>query len=345
VLKRASILTVCVAVLAAVAPIPPSVVEAWYSHGMYPRLQPVLTSISSAVPIALLDLAMGALFVAGVVFLVRRWRRLGGPAALRGFALAAIVTASLAYISFLACWGLNYRRVSLEERLAYDAAGVTAQAARTFAQEAVRQVNSLAAASRVPGTDAGLREAFVRAQDALGDPYQAQVARPKVSILSWYFRQSGVDGMTVPWFLEIILNPDVLPIERPFTLAHEWAHLAGYAHETDANFVAWVTCVGAPDAAIRYSGWLTAYMRVVRAVPPEDRRALREALDPAVRADLAAINERLSRANPAVSRAAMRAYDSYLRANRVEEGIASYGAVLRLMLGTRFDEGWRPRLR
>ena len=48
--------------------------------------------------------------------------------------------------------------------------------------------------------------------------------------------------MTDPFFLEVIVNPDVLPIERPFVVAHEWAHLAGYADESEANFVAWLTC-------------------------------------------------------------------------------------------------------
>ena len=35
--------------------------------------------------------------------------------------------------------------------------------------------------------------------------------------------------------------------------------------------------------------------------------------------------------------AARGAYDTYLRANRVDEGIASYNAVVRLMLGVAFD--------
>ena len=65
---------------------------------------------------------------------------------------------------------------------------------------------------------------------------------PKRSLLGLYFRWAAIDGMTDPFFLEIIVNPDVLPVERPFVVAHEWAHLAGYADESEANFVAWLTC-------------------------------------------------------------------------------------------------------
>jgi hypothetical protein len=35
-------------------------------------------------------------------------------------------------------------------------------------------------------------------------------------------------------------------------------------------------------------------------------------------------------------------YDKYLKANRVDEGIRSYGAVVTLILRARFEDGWRP---
>jgi len=38
-------------------------------------------------------------------------------------------------------------------------------------------------------------------------------------------------------------------------------------------------------------------------------------------------------------------YDSYLKANRVTEGIASYDAVVNLAVGTSFGGNWTPRLR
>jgi hypothetical protein len=67
--------------------------------------------------------------------------------------------------------------------------------------------------------------------------------------------------------------------------------------------------------------------------------------DDGPRQDLRAIRERYQRATPLVRDAARGAYDSYLKANRVEEGIASYDAVIRLMLGTEFASDGVPRLR
>ncbi len=37
-----------------------------------------------------------------------------------------------------------------------------------------------------------------------------------------------------------------------------------------------------------------------------------------------------------------RVYDRYLKANRVEEGVRSYGAVVTLILRARFEPGWVP---
>ena len=42
--------------------------------------------------------------------------------------------------------------------------------------------------------------------------------------------------------------------------------------------------------------------------------------------------------------AAQDVYDSYLKANRIEEGIANYDAVLQLMLGTTLGGRWTPAM-
>ena len=47
----------------------------------------------------------------------------------------------------------------------------------------------------------------------------ASSGRPKRSLLGFYFRYAAIDGMTNPLFLEVILNPDLLPVERPEVLA------------------------------------------------------------------------------------------------------------------------------
>jgi Protein of unknown function (DUF3810) len=84
----------------------------------------------------------------------------------------------------------------------------------------------------------------------------------------------------------------------------------------------------------------------MNSLPRADRDELSAGLDQGPRDDLRAITERVQReALPMASRAGYALYDRFLRANRVEAGIRSYSEVLRLLLGTRFNEDGSPVLR
>ena len=344
-MRALRLLLVIGAAIVALMPMPAPLIEHWYSRGFYARLQPVVTDISGSFSFALLDTAIVLLAGAMLTALVRSWRRSGFLACLRNLLVTGLAIAAAIYLWFMLFWGLNYRRVPLEQKLAYNQALISREQALTLGRQAVEQVNALAPESRSPqNEDEALEAALSRIERRLGGAGDVHVAPPKRSLLTWYFRKAAVDGMTNPFFLEIIVTPDLLPFERPHTLAHEWAHLAGYADESEANFVAWLACIrGTPLS--RYSGWLSAHQHLAAVLPREDRKMLNGALSPAVVADLDAIRLRLSRASPTVSTAARGAYDTYLRANRIEEGIANYGAVVRLMLGTSFEPDWTPQLR
>jgi hypothetical protein len=341
---RFRVALVAAALAGALVPIPPTVVERWYSDGIYPSIQRAITPLTNAVPIALLDLAAAALIVRTTARVVRGPRPGRRAIALRRGAAAAVVFVAGGYLAFLCLWGLNYRRVPLEHKLDFDRARVNSDAVFALGREAVARVNEMHVRVNGGGDDGpSLEAAFAGAERALGVRRPAAIGRPKVSLLAFYFRWAAIDGMTDPFFLEIIVNPDVLAFERPFVVAHEWSHLAGYADESEANFVAWLACIRG-DSLARYSGWLSLYRHLSGALPREDRRALFASLDPGPRADLAAMARRYERSAPIVRHAAREVYDSYLKANRVAEGIASYDAVVRLAVGTSFGDQWTPRL-
>jgi hypothetical protein len=350
--RAVSVLVVVVAIAAAVAPTSPALVERYFSRGVYPVVQPLLTSASSLLPFAVLDVWMAI----GLLLLVRAaWRvaRESGRARWRMAARTlgrATVGAAAVYLVFLACWGLNYRRAPIVTGFDFDRARVSAARVDDLALRAVAQLNALhrsahdelAAAPTRSAVRLRLAPAFSDAQRALGAARLATPGRPKVSMLSPYFRWASIDGMVNPFGLEVIVNPDVLPVELPFVIAHEWGHLAGWAHESEASYVAWVTCLGG-DRAAQYSAWLSIYWHVRRALPRERLAAVERDLASGPRLDLRAVAARLARGQPAVQRASWQTYDQFLKANRVEAGVASYDDVLTLVLGLAPDERGRPR--
>lgn len=345
------VLVVALAGLAAFAPIDAYVVERWYSTGIYPFLQQVMTPVSNLVPFAVLDvLAVAALLVVIVVLvrsiLLARRKRSLTPILATG---ARLITAgAVVYLVFLAVWGLNYRRVSMTERLVLDRSAASSQTILELGRLSVEQLNKLHPSAHSEGwrtspwREHRMRNAFSSVLLRLSDAAPAEPGRMKSSILGPYFRWTSIDGMVNPFGLEALANPDLLPFEVPFVAAHEWAHLAGYADESEASFVGFLTCIRAATPAA-YSGWLFLYWQISAEVGTDDRRQLASMLAEGPRRDVAAIAERMRRGQvPLLRDAGWRVYDQYLKANRVEEGVRSYGMVLTLLARARFEEGWLP---
>lgn len=342
------------AVALALTPMDPAWVERVYARGWYPALQPFVTSTSSLLPIALLDvwIVLAALGVAWT-----GWRLLRAPSGTRARNWArtlwhVVVVASVVYIGFLACWGLNYRRLPITQGMDFDRSRVTAAEVEAAGLRAVAELNRLHQAAHLDlqsmPTLAAMRvrlaPAFAAAQRALGQQRLATPGRPKISMLSPFFRWATVDGMVNPLGLEVIVNPDVLPVEQPFVIAHEWGHLAGWARESEASYVAWLTCRSG-DHAARYSGWLSLYWHLRHDVARDRLQAIDTRLGAGPRQDLAAIAARLRRGQPMVQEASWRTYDQFLKANRVDTGVKNYGEVVTLILGTAADAEGRPRRR
>jgi hypothetical protein len=326
-------------------PLPEWLIERAYSRGFYPVWQRLITPISNVAPFALFD-ALLVLVVLGCL-----WRLMRVVSQLRQRPAAALWdgtrrllrAASAIGIVFLVMWGFNYRRLPLDRTVpparpsVADLRGLIADASTRGA--ALRATSP----SDVSFDDlaARLHPALDDALASVGRPALSVAGRPKRSILMTpFFTAAGVDGMVDPFFLETIVHPDLLPFERPFVVAHEWAHLAGSADEAEASAIGWLACVHG-DPALAYSGTFYLIMEAAAALPRRDWLEIRKNLDPGILADLGAVARRQQRQRREVQQAAFRAYDSYLRANRVDDGVASYSRALSLIvtLKARDDSG------
>jgi hypothetical protein len=341
--KTAAACIVVAAVAAAILPWPEAGIERWYSNGVYALIQRPMTWLSNRAPFALADVVLVAAPIAWVLLAIVDVRRAGRrriSRALGRIALRTLVSASVIYLAFLALWGLNYRRVPLETRLRFNAGALTASAARATTLVAVSRVNALHAGAHAAGwppadqIEPPLAAALAAVARDLGGSGNTVPARPKHTLLNLYFRPAAVDGMTDPFFLETLIASDLLPFERPFVVAHEWSHLAGYGDEGEANFMGWLVCTRA-DVPAQYSGWLFLYGQLARDLPRADREEVISRLAAGPRADLRAVAARLARdVRPQISAAGWKVYDTYLKANHVEAGAESYEQVVRLVLGT-----------
>jgi len=340
---------IIIALALSLLPLPAGFVERAYTNGFYSLLQSALTPVANLVPFALVDVLLVTALVGLPVWWALRIKRAGRGRRWRAAARMAFNTLALAaavFITFQLLWGLNYERAPLRAKLDFDNARVSAEAAADLRRNVIEQLNREAAARQSDWPDERewreqLLVSFNKTARELGNRRGIAAGRPKHTLMNFYLAAAGIEGFVNPFGLEVVLESSVLPFEKPFLLAHEWGHLAGFADESEASFIGLLACLHSDSAAIRYAGWLALYLYL-----PDDSKAESAQLAPEVIADLRAIAEREARRlNATISRVQWKVYDQFLKASGVEAGVASYGMLVRLVLGTRFEQGWVPARR
>lgn len=79
---------------------------------------------------------------------------------------------------------------------------------------------------------------------------------PKKMMGSFFMYQAGMTGVYFPFSMEANYNAYISATNEPFTVAHELCHLKGYMYENEANFLAYLACVGSKNPLVAYSGYL-----------------------------------------------------------------------------------------
>jgi hypothetical protein len=307
-------------------------VEAVYAGRIYPAIGPLVAFIPSLLPFSVISVIFLALAISVPAYvlanLVRfRRARLGGQQALERSALAIVVPLALLFHSFYMFWGYNYLRPPLEQRLGLVQADISSEQRSDFSLRFVAE----AAAVRLP-----IDEWNPAALDALVDAAIAEALRllesrspPVVSPLkgdlnTGLLARTGTHGFIFGTTLEAHVDFGLPTYQLPFTAAHEKAHLAGFARERDANFIAWLALTGADDPRLRYAGYFGVVNYFLNV---ESRRFAGPILD-----DLAELRRySAERVAPRVRRTGQRVYGTYLRANRMPSGTSDYSQVWQLI--------------
>lgn len=330
-------LTLALAAVAALAPWPPSL-SALLGDVVYPALQTCLTSTSNLTGVPLMEALCSVALFLWLVWTLACWRT--GTRGVARWMVGTVAAASSAYLWFLLVWGHHYRAPALETRLpGFDASRVTPSAVRSLAEAAVQGANRWYGAAHTAGfpetTDVppALMASWHRVEADLGRMRRSIPSTPKRPLMTPYLRAVGISGLLAPFFLETYMNPDLTPPERPAVLAHEWAHLSGFAREDDASFAGVLTALGA-DAPSKYSAWLMLIDETAAHLQPVTRALVLETLAEGPRRDLQAVRARQRTRIAWLDRAAWGVYDRALRSQGATEGVGGYGRVVVLLIGS-----------
>ena len=327
-----------------------------YSRGVYPIVQPRLTALSNSTPFAWFDalvlLTIGVDVVLWTVRLRARGKAAVGTHARRSHARhGGDRRGPVPVVSRRVGTELSAPAASRAARFSRRAHHAR-RAARARRRATVDSLNALHRDAHAAGwpelaaTPAALAPAFVRAQRDLALPWTAQRRPPEADALQFLFHARVDRRHDGPVFSRDARQRDAAAVrargdgrarvEPPRGLrgriGSEFRRMARLHARTRARAVQRMALV------VRNGRRRAAAIR--------SRRTDRSGSTTGPRADLRAISDRIRRhAVPAASRAGYALYDRFLKANRVEAGVRSYGEVLRLLLGTRFNEDGAPVLR
>jgi hypothetical protein len=307
-------------------------IEAVYARRIYPALAPVVAFVPARLPFSLAAVGIIAIIVWALWYLIENIRRwLHNHAGLLqavgrtvlGWALVGIVL----FHGFYLFWGYNYLRAPLEERLGLTAADMTEAAriatSRLMVQRAVDAIVDVEAWDRAE-LDVLIDEALDRAMRELEGRPMPVLSPLKSDLGTGYLALTGQGGVVNPLTLEAHVNFELPPFQLAFIAAHEKAHLAGFARERDANFVAWYALTRADDPRLQFAG----HFGVARYFFNEATMDMSLPLFPYY---LMLQSYHSDRASPAMRDLSRSVYNVYMRANRMEAGLADYGEVASLI--------------
>ncbi len=323
----------------------PEWIEKWYAQGFYPVLASLLSAISSVVPFSLDDLfylALIAMVPLLIILLILR------KISFRFTGKLILNILAGTYIAFYLLWGFNYFREDLNPRLNF---AITLPDKKEFL-DVMEQLIEKTNASYIdlPKTntikiDSLVESSYKRLEDVLKINYPAGKRNDKSITFSRFFAQSGISGYYGPFFNEVHVNKEILPVEYPVILAHEKAHQFGITDESEANFYAWLVCSQSDSPELQYSGnlfILRYFFSTARGL--EEDPQLVKMLDPKVQNDFDRIRKHWQELQKeSYEKVAAKVNDVYLKTNKVEKGIDDYYGVVKHVMDYSLDTTFQQK--
>lgn len=328
----------------------------WYAVHIYQKLTAVVGRVTGLAPFSIVEIGLYVLLillpVTGVRAVVKSVRFGHGGENALGWASGIFLTASLLLFLYMTNCGVNYQRESFSEKSGFTAEQYTAEELRKVCLWLTEEVNSLA--GQVERSDSGTmiltmsaekEQDAVQAMKKLAKEYpdlNGYYPHPKSVCISEILSYQNLSGVYSPFTIEANFNADMIDYNIPFTLCHELSHLRGFMQEEEANFIAFLACIGSGKQDFEYSGYLMGWvycMNALRRADAEEWQAVREGLDEAVEADLRENSRFWDSYDGAVAEVSDKVNDTYLKANGQSEGVKSYGRMVDLIIAYAEKQG------
>ena len=345
-LAAAVILLAVSAVLMGISVQVPAFAE-WYSETIYPCLVTTVGRVMGLFPFSVAELCLYLLVfgfaVSVVILIVRNIRYEGGAGRTFSWFSKVILTVGILAVLYTVGCGINYHRVSFSEKEGIVTFRYSTEELKEVCIWLTEEVNAVSEdvsrdSSGLMELDAPEEEGAVEAMGKLAEIFPSldgYYPRPKTVTVSEILSYQGLSGVYSPFTVEANYNGDMTAYNKPFTACHELSHLRGVMEEREANFIAFLACIGSDRTDFRYSGYLSGWVYCMNALYRTDYAAWQEVramLIPEAEPDLAANNGFWDSYEGRISETADRINDTYLKANGQADGVESYDRMVDLIV-------------
>lgn len=309
----------------------------WYACHIYPAISAVLSRFSSLFPFSLGDCFIYGSIAGLIVYLVyalvkcRSWRK----------TLGRMVEYLLwVYVWFYIAWGLNYFRQDFFTRTQIPYSAYSADVFRSFLSAYTDSLNaSFVAVEKIDEAVVSeeIKKGYREIAGRFGLVSPAGYLNAKPILVRPLMSGVGVLGYMGPFFSEYNLNPDLLPVQYPFTYAHEMAHVLGISSEAEANLYGFLVCTRSEVPEIRFSGYFDLLPYVLgnawQLLSEEEFNQWKETISPEVKE---VYNRRVAHwqalYSPLIGEIQDTIYNWFLKGNNIPSGRKNYSEVVALLI-------------
>ncbi|SES29107.1 DUF3810 domain-containing protein [Pedobacter rhizosphaerae] len=321
----------------------PTLVQSYYSTGIYTYISATLRFISSIFPFAIGDIVY-ALLIGFVFYKIYRFYQLIRKKQLQKshritVPLQVLNFGLLLYIIFKLAWGLNYSRPSISEELNIGNQKYNVKELLALGNYFVDKTNALKNQCLADGNEIHfslrqLREQAVAAYAKMAKKNNVfSYPQPSVKsvLVPWVISKVGIEGYYAPLSGEANINTDLPNFVKPYVTCHEIGHQLGIAYEDEANLMGYLTASNSDNIYFQYSAnyeMLRYILFEIRMKSPDDYKAIRSKISEHVLADFKAEKEFWRKYNGQMFGYMDAAFDRFLKLNNQKKGIDSYQDIV-----------------
>lgn len=330
-------------------------VEKYYTLHIYQKIATTQRTLFGWLPFSIGDVLYTVLIISICYFLV--WFVLAlikqklHITQIFPFCAKTIYIALWVFILFEVLWGLNYSRLGIANQLQLSNTQYTENELKETICILAEELNAtrlqLGDSNYIYPKEDSIFKLAIQSYEKSTTTFpflQYQPVSVKKSLLSELVNYAGYSGYYNPLTGEAQINNDLPKFITPFVVCHEMAHQLGYASESEANFVGYLTASQSSSALLRYSALYELFAVANGTLMDVDFWSAflnLQSLNNLVKKDRKTYRDYILGKQNKVEPVIKKVYDQYLKANQQQSGINSYDEVVGWVIAYNRNNGKR----